>query len=422
MSVYLLAIFHRSSLAVAGLAASERFHVSASQLATFAILQLLVYAAMQVPVGLLVDRYGPRTLLLSGLSLLTVAQTAFALATTYPAALGARFVVGLGDAMIFISVLRLISAWFPVRRVPLLNQLTGTIGGFGGILAAVPMTWALGHLGWTTAYLVAAAGGPVLAVALLMTMHDAPGRRHERGTPMPLAALRRTVAQSWAEPGTRLGFWIHFSTPFSATTLNLLWGYPFFVRGEGTSEATAGVLLTVIMVTALVVGPVLGWVVGRFPWHRSSIALGVLTAVVVTWSAVLLAPEGAPRWLLVALAVVVGIGGPTSMIGFDLGRTSNPSSRLASATGIVNQGGFVASLVLALAIGWMLDWRTPGAGSAYTPDAFRWAMSLQYVLWFVGLRQILRHRAALRAGVSRELVDAGVTAIHPPTVEVARAA
>jgi nitrate/nitrite transporter NarK len=68
---YLLAIFHRSSLAVAGLTAADRFHISAAQLATFTMLQLLVYAGMQIPVGLLVDRFGPRTVILTGAILLT---------------------------------------------------------------------------------------------------------------------------------------------------------------------------------------------------------------------------------------------------------------------------------------------------------------------------------------------------------------
>src|SRR5690349_12526006 len=163
--VYLVAVFHRSSLAVAGLAATERFDISASQLATFTMLQLVVYAGMQIPVGLLVDRFGSRSVLLCGTVLLTCAQAGFALADSYGAALAARVFVGMGDAMTFICVLRLVSSWFPARRIPLMTQLTGTLGQLGAIVAAVPMTWALGNLGWTRAYLVAASAGLVLAVA-----------------------------------------------------------------------------------------------------------------------------------------------------------------------------------------------------------------------------------------------------------------
>jgi sugar phosphate permease len=399
--VYLVAVFHRSSLAVAGLAASDRFDISAAQLATFTMLQLVVYAAMQIPVGLLVDRFGSRSVLLCGTLLLTVAQAGFAVAETYPAALVARVFVGMGDAMTFICVLRLVSSWFPARRIPLVTQLTGTLGQLGAVVAAVPMTWALGHLGWTKAYLVAASVGLVLAVAVLVVLHDSPTHRNLRGPALSLSAARASLAASWAHPGTRLGFWMHFSTQFSATALSLLWGYPFFVKGELQSSSTAGLLLTIMVLAVMAAGPTLGWLVGNHPWHRSTMVLAIVSSIVVVWTAVLAWPGHAPTWLLVVLVVVVGVGGPASMIGFDVGRTSNPKERFASASGIINQGGFIASLLLVIAIGLVLDWRTPGSGTDYTPSAFRWAMSTQFVIWAVGLSQVYRYRKQARRVINR---------------------
>ena len=64
---------------------------------------------------------------------------------------------------------------------------------------------------------------------------------------------------------------------------------------------------------------------------------------------------------------------------------------------VVNQGGFYASLLLVVAIGLILDWRTPGSSTAYTPEAFQWAMSFQYVLWALGLTQVWRYRRRTRA-------------------------
>lgn len=394
---YVLAVFHRSSLAVAGLVATERFDIGAAQLSSFVMLQLLVYAGMQIPVGLLVDRFGPRRVLTAGAVVLTLAQTGFAFAETYPAALVARLFVGLGDAMTFICVLRLVNSWFGSRRIPLVTQLTGVLGQSGAIIAAAPMTVALGALGWTGAYLTAASMGVVLVVALLVLVHDAPGVRSRQGAPLRPAEVRASLAASWQHPGTRLGFWMHFSTQFSATTLGMLWGYPFFVRGEGRSEAAAGLLLTVMVVAVMSAGPVLGWRVSVRPWHRSTLVLGIVGAIVAVWTVVLVWPGPAPFPLLLLLVVVTGVGGPASMIGFDLGRTSNPAERLASATGIINQGGFYASLVLVVAIGVILDWRTPGDSAAYTPSAFVWAMSFQYVLWALGLTQVWRYRRRTRA-------------------------
>jgi hypothetical protein len=98
------------------------------------------------------------------------------------------------------------------------------------------------------------------------------------------------------------------------------------------------------------------------------------------------------------------------MIGFDVGRTSNPSERFASASGIINQGGFLASLLLVVVVGVVLDWRTPGDSTAYTPSAFRWAMSAQYVLWAVGLVQVYRYRVRTRRVVDRDELEGVVPA------------
>ncbi|GAA3539783.1 MFS transporter [Aeromicrobium flavum] len=393
LAAYLLAVFHRSSLAVAGLVASERFDISAAQLSTFVMLQLLVYAGMQIPVGLAVDRFGPRAVMLAGAAVLTLSQTAFAFAESYPTALAARFFVGMGDAMTFVCLLRLVNAWFSARKVPEITLLTGPIGQFGAIIAAVPMTWALSNLGWTKAYLLAASFGVVVTLAVLVWVRDEPHARSVRGPALSWTNIRRSLSASWEHPGTRLGFWMHFVTQFSSTVLGLLWGYPFFVRGEHTSEAFAGVLLTIMVVAVMFAGPVLGRLISNHPWHRSTLVLAIVLSIVLVWTIVLAWPGDAPGWMLVVLVIVVGVGGPASMIGFDLVRTSNPIDRLSAATGIVNQAGFLASLITVIAVGVILD---------QTGQNFKAAMSFQYVLWGLGLAQVWRYRVKTRARLVRD--------------------
>jgi len=406
LAAYQLAIFHRSSLAVAGLAAADRFDISAAQLATFTMLQLLVYAGMQVPVGLLVDRWGPRTVILCGATLLAVAQAGFALADSYGAALVARVFVGMGDAVTWICLLRLVTNWFQGRRIPLLTALSGTLGQLGAIGAAAPMTWALGHLGWSGAYLIAAGVSLVAAGAVALVVHDHPDDRVVRGPRLTFETIRDSLRASWSQPGTRLGFWMHFVSQFSATAMTLLWGFPFLVRGEHLSAGRASLLLSLVVVAVMYSGPAIGWFIGRHPWHRSTTVLTIVWSIVAVWTAVLAWPGDAPFWLLVLLTQVIGVGGPASMIGFDLARTSNPAERLASANGIINQAGFSASLVLVVAIGVVLDWRTPGSGAAYDADAFRWAMCAQYPLWGLGLLQVWRYRRKVRSVSDRVALTA----------------
>ncbi|BBH16000.1 MFS transporter [Nocardioides baekrokdamisoli] len=409
VAAYLFAGFNRSSLGVAGLLAVDRFHISAAELSVFTMVQLLVYACGQVPAGLLVDRFGPRAVLTCGAVLMTAAQAGFALATTYPEGIAARIVLGAGDAMTFISVVRLIALWMNPRGVALYTQLTGAVGQIGGIAAAIPLSMVLQAKGWTTSYLLAAALGPLVIAALLLVLRDAPEARTVRGTPLGVHEVSQNIRVAWRQPGTRLGFWVHFTLPFSATALGLLWGFPFLVKGEGLSHSTAAALLSLLTFAAAVCGPLLGWFVGRHPWHRSTMALVLIAAMAVIWAAVLLWHGTTPIPLLVVLMLVCGVGGPASLIGIDMSRTSNAAQRQGSASGLVNTAGFFASLIAVVGIGLVLDLQ--GSGTDYPLGAFRPALAFQYALWFTGVIQIVRYRLLLRNLVSREQVLGGDTSV-----------
>jgi MFS family permease len=179
-------------------------------------------------------------------------------------------------------------------------------------------------------------------------------------------------------------------------------GFPFLVVGQGLAPGTAASLLTVLVVVGMLCGPVLGKLCAHWPLRRSVLVFTVLAATVAVWTVVLLWPGPAPLPLLVLLAVVLGTGGPGSMIGFDYARTENPPERLGSATGVVNVGGFVASLLTVLAVGAVLDVLTPGTSTDYSLDAFRAAFAVQYVFWAIGLAGVVRHRKQLRARLARD--------------------
>lgn len=396
LSVYVLAVFHRTSLGVAGILAAQRFEISAGQLSSFLMVQLLVYAGMQVPVGALLDRFGSRRLLFVGLSLMTVAQLSFAVISSYPLGLVARVFVGAGDAMIFISVLRVVSRWFTPLQIPVVTQLTGVLGQLGAVGAAVPLSMALQHVGWTWSYVGAASIGLLLAIVLFLVVRDSP-QGGDDGVPLTWRELGGQVRLAWSVPGTRLGLWTHFTTQFSVTSMGLLWGYPYLVTVHRLAPAEAGAMLTLMTFTAMVVGPLLGRQVARHPYHRSTMAMSLVLMIVTVWSVTLLWPGPAPNWLLVTLMVVVGAGGPASLVGFDLARTFNPAHRHGSATGIVNVGGFVASLCTIVGVGLVLDALTPGASTDYAAGDFRLAMCVQYAVWAFGLLQLWRHRRRTRS-------------------------
>ncbi|HEX5199581.1 nitrate/nitrite transporter [Paractinoplanes rhizophilus] len=401
LAAYIVAVLHRTSLGVAGLDAQDRFHVGAGALASFAVLQLLVYAGLQVPVGLLLDRFGSLRLVVSGALIMAAGQGLMATAHGIEGAVIARVLVGAGDAMTFISVLRLVPHWFPARRVPIVTQLTGLVGQAGQVLSAVPLAALLAGPGWTTAFVGAAGAGVFVAMVALAALRDTPERKVSSGASVTLRQVGTDLAGAWRHPGTRLGLWSHFTTQFTGTVFALMWGFPFLIAGEGLDRQTASTLLTLFVLVGMAAGPVIGVLVQRHPLRRSWLVLGIIAVNAGAWTLVLAWPGRAPLPVLVLLVLALGTGGPGSMIGFDYARTFNPPNRLGTATGVVNVGGFVASLVTIELIGLILDART-GGHHAYGIADFKIAMSVQYLIFAVGLVAILRSRRLARRHLAAE--------------------
>ncbi|MEV8565825.1 MFS transporter [Streptomyces sp. NPDC051322] len=407
VAVYFVAIVFRTSLGVAGLDAADRFHVNASALSTFSILQLLVYAGMQIPVGLLVDRLGTKKVLTIGVVLFTLGQLGFALSPTYGTALASRALLGCGDAMTFISVLRLGTRWFPVRRGPMIAQLAGLVGMAGNLVSTVVISRTLHTLGWTTTFAGSSLAGVFILVVMLLLLKDHPeGYEPPPAQHAGAAFVRRQIVASWREPGTRLGMWVHFTTQFPAMFFLLLWGMPFLVQAEGLSRPIAGELLTLIVVSNMVVGLAYGQIIARHQGARAPIALSTVGATALLWACTLAYPgDHAPMWLLLTLCAVLGACGPASMIGFDFARPANPPERQGTASGIVNMGGFTASMTTLLAVGVLLD---------ATGDNYRIAFCSVFVLEALGVTQILRLRRRTARRESERLVTSRVQAVHVP--------
>jgi MFS family permease len=391
---YVAAVLGRSSLAATGVAAAERFDVSSGVLSLLAVVQLAVYAALQVPAGVLTDRLGPRRLIAGGAVLVAVGQVVLALAAPFWLAVLGRVLVGAGDAVTFVSVLRLIPSWFPARRVPVLNQLAGILGQLGQVVSAVPLAALVLGAGWTPAYL--AAGGTAVLVAVLAAavIRDGPAGAAPPSGPATAGGLGAALR----EPGVRLAFWCHLAAPFPGNVFGLLWGFPFLTGGEGVASGTARSLLAAYVVAGIAIGPLLGLVAGRWPQRRVRLIVVSVLAQATAWLVVLAWPGPAPLALLVLHVVVLGGGGPASLVAFDIARAAVPPERLGRASGIVNVGGFVSTIAVVLLVGLALDLQGAGTPDTYDLTAFRVAMLVQIPVWLVALLGIAR--SARRVGQS----------------------
>jgi MFS family permease len=415
VAAYVLSITNRTSLGAVGVEAADRFHADASTLALFAVVQLAVYGGMQIPIGILLDRYGSRPIMTIGMLLMAAGQLTMALSPSIGIAIFARVLLGAGDAAIFPAVLRLVATWFPAQRGPIMVQFTGIIGQTGQLIALVPLAALLHATTWSITFGSVAGLGVLFTILVALVIRNHPAERGADVTVNTDTGVIRVVTSAidtgvgiraaWAHPGTRLAFWSHFTTPFAGTAFVLLWGMPFLTAAEGLDTAHAAGIISVYVVSGMLLGPIIGDLSRRLPNHRSlALVLPAVGVQMAAWIAVIALPDTAPIWMLYVLAVALATGGPASMIAFDHARTHNPSHRLSTATGVTNAGGFIAALIAIFLIGLALDLQGAGTPETYTLDAFRLAFLMPFPLWIIGTTFILieRKRTRIRMGLDPE--------------------
>lgn len=415
VAAYVLAITNRTSLGAVGVEAADRFQADASTLALFAVVQLAVYGGMQIPVGVLLDRFGSRPIITAGMLLMAAGQLTMALSPSIGIAIVARVLLGAGDAAVFPAVLRLVATWFPAQRGPVMVQFTGIIGQAGQLIALVPVASLLHATTWSITFGSIAGLGLLFTILVWLIVRNNPAEsgpdvsvNTDTGVVRVVTSAIDTgvgIRAAWAHPGTRLAFWSHFTTPFAGTVFVLLWGMPFLTAGEGLTTAHAAGIISIYVVAGMILGPIIGDLSRRLPNHRSlALVLPAVGVQMAAWIAVIALPGPAPDWLLWVLAVALATGGPASMIAFDHARTHNPVHRLSTATGVTNAGGFIAALIAVFVIGLLLDAQGAGTPDTYTLDAFRVAFLTLIPLWVLGVVFILieRKRTRIRMGLDPE--------------------
>lgn len=407
VAAYVLAVTNRTSLAAVGVDAAHRFDADASTLSMFAVVQLAVYGGMQLPIGVVLDRWGARPIMTAGMLLMAVGQFTMAFSPDVGMAILARVLIGAGDAAVFPSVLRLVATWFPAQRGPLMVQLTGIVGQSGQLLAVLPLAAFLHATSWSVVFGSIAGLGVLFAVLVFAFIRNHPPERTSDVTvDTDTGAVQVVTSQidagtgiraAWAHPGTRLAFWSHFTTPFAGSAFIMLWGMPFLTAGEGLTLAQASGVTSVYVLVGMAFGPLMGELSRRNPLRRSrALVLPAVAVQAAVWLVVLAWPGPAPLWLLYVLAVALATGGPASMIAFDHARAHNPAHRLSTATGLTNTGGFLAGLLAVFFIGLALDLQGAGTPDRYTLDAFRIAFLTLVPLWAIGTAFILVERRRTR--------------------------
>ncbi|KHO29187.1 MFS transporter [Corynebacterium minutissimum] len=390
MLVYIVAMTGRTSFGVAGLEAIDRFEVDASRIAVFTSVQLGVYALAQIPTGLLIDKFGPRRLLVIGSVIMGIGQVVLGFTANYWVAIAARILIGLGDATAFLSVMRILPYWFPLHRTPMFTQVTSSLGQLGQFMSAIPFSLVLGWAGWTTAFVTLGAVGILIAVAAAVAVADSPEtlgivsapKERPNAQPRRLGSLLASVLRS---PVAWQAFFIHWVGLAATNVFVMLWGMPMMTAGLDFSKTEAGWVLTWFSVCMVLVGPLHGKISSRASGYRPWLALGFVAVNISVWVVFFLA--GGSYLSLFILISLVSLCTPVANYGFDIVRENLDRTVVATATGLGNMGGFISSMLGAQLFGVALDHL--GHGPDYPMADFRLAAFAVLGVWCVGIVGVL---------------------------------
>lgn len=357
--LFLLGFFHRVAPAVLHRELSLDFGLSAASLGSLSALYFYSYVAMQIPTGLLADRYGPRRLLTAGLVLSTLGAVIFALAPSLFWAGVGRLLIGAFVAVGFVCTLKLATHWLAPERFALAAGLLLVAGMMGAVFAGVPLHLASEAFGWRIVTLAAGIVGLVLACAVWIIVRDDPTDRGYSGY-VSTSHAKVSGETEWQKlkrvfsyrnsallalaPGGIVGSVLAFSG---------LWGIPFLTHVYGMSSAIAATVCSGIMLAWAFSGPVFGLLSEKIGLRRLPYLVGTCLAA-GCWSTVILIPD-LPQSFLVALLLGAGFCSGGMILGFTQAKESVPMALAGTVSGVVNMGVMCGPMLLQPLIGWLLD-------------------------------------------------------------------
>ncbi|MGH9578828.1 MAG: MFS transporter, partial [Terriglobales bacterium] len=337
---------------------------------------------------MLADSIGPRRLFTAGSIVAGVGSVLFAFAPNVGWLLAARALVGLGVAVAFISVLKLIASWYSEREFGTWVGVLMLLGNVGGVLATVPLAWITQYVSWRAVFAAAGVLSLLLALCIWVWVRD-----HPRDAGLPAADLLEggndavpTHAGWWdgvlrvaGNRDTWPGFFMHLGMIGSYLTFAGLWAVPYLTDGLGLTRANA-----TLHVTMMILGLALGsFAVGTLS-DRMKRRLPLLRALallyLLSWLPWILGWRLPPLASL-ASAALMGIGISGASLAWALAKELNPPALAGTATSLVNTGGFLGTALFQPMVGWVLD--RFGAGVAL--DGYRIAATVLSAIALCGV-------------------------------------
>jgi sugar phosphate permease len=336
------------------------FHVDACALGTLTSCYFYAYVLLQLPVGTLLDKFGPRRLLTFAALLCTGGSLLFSSAETLALASLGRFLIGAGSAFGFLSCMKVGALWFPPQRISMVVGFTLFLGFTGALSGSYPMSFLVDALGWREAVWATAGGGVVLAFLIAIVVRDHPSK-----------SLRAYIEQHHAIGNPSLNIWkgLKIIVKKSQTWLLAfygfmmfvplvgfadLWGVPFLIHVHHMDKQSASFSAAFLYVGVALGTPILAFLSDWFRQYKFTLlwsALGTLIPFII----VVYVPD-LPAFIIISMLFIAGLFLGGQFMTYSIITEINPLSVSGMATGFQNMLCLISGIIFQPFIGWLLDW------------------------------------------------------------------
>lgn len=368
------------------------FQVGGAVFGTLSSLYFYTYAPLQLPVGIMMDKYGPRLMISIAAALAALGALLFALAPSLEVAYLARLLIGFGSGFSFVGALTVSTQLFTPTRFALLAGLVQGLGILGGIVGQAPLGIAVEQLSWRGAVGVLAGAGAILAVVSWLAIRDRPGTAAGSS---PMAGLKLVAANR--ETWLCAVFGLAKTAPM--LTFGGLWAVPFVMAVYGIERATAASLTSLLFLGWGLGAPFNGWISDRLGRRKAPMLASSLIATAAM--SAIVGIHGLSLTTLGVLFFVNGFASCSMILAFAAVREHNPPGTTGAAYGLVNTFVVGSGAIFQPLVGWLLDLGWDGAlvagARVYAEDTYRAALWILPAVSAVGILAALLMREPSKA-------------------------
>lgn len=353
------------------------FHLSAFSAALLLSSYYYIYMVLQIPAGILIDRFGPRRLLTFGAIACVFSCYLFAHATGLFSAFVGRILLGGGLAFAFIGTLSLISRWFPIERFAFIVSIAEMVGMLGAAFSSVLLTHVVQQNGWRSSIYSFGSIAAILAVFLWVMVRDAP-KRYMHQCP----AVSLGLIDIYRDLGLLLKrgiVWVnalYSGLMFALITVFVgLWGINFLVLADHFSLTTASITSNMAFIGLAMGCPIVGIVDGYWRVRRWMMTLAPGLSFVVF----LLVMTLTMKPLVVStLMFLLGFFSAPYILAFAIGNEVASNRSRAASIGFVNTISVASAAILQPFVGYLLvhySTHTAGNHTLYSIHGYHVALS-----------------------------------------------